>query len=221
MLKLTGIKKSFRIAGKKQNILKGVDLHLKKGEVIALTGKSGSGKSTILSIIAGLTRADHGEIRLLGKAQPYFDIFLSKARSRHIGFIFQTFRLLQSLSVKENIVLAARIAGNGGKHVQKEAVRLLEMLEMSDFIHSPVGLLSGGQKQRIAIARALINDPEIVLADEPTANLDGETSHEIFHILKNLQKDGKTILIVTHKKEMLKKAGRIYRLENGVLERDE
>jgi len=221
MLKLTGVTKSFRIAGKKQSILKGVDLHLKKGEIIALTGKSGSGKSTLLSIVAGLTKADRGEILLLGKPQAYFDIALSKARSRHIGFVFQTFRLLQSLSVKENILLAARIAGKGGGTTLKRTMQILEMLEIADFLHSPVGLLSGGQKQRVAIARALINDPEIILADEPTANLDSETSHEIFHILKDLQKKGKTILIVTHKKEMLKKAGRIYKLENGLLEKSE
>ncbi len=218
MLEIKGLEKHYRIAGTKRTILHKLDMHLDKGEIVAVSGKSGCGKTTLLNIIAGLTVPSGGVISFRGRRLRYVsDFFVSRFRNRHLGFIFQTFKLLDNHTVKANILLAARIRGRVDKGLQARLIDLLARLEMSEYINTRVGLLSGGQKQRVAIARALINDPDIILADEPTANLDRDTSIEIFKVLEALRKEGKAILIVTHKDYMLKKADRVFHMEDGVL----
>lgn len=219
MLSIQQLDKTYRIAGTLRPILQSLDLEIKPGEIVAITGKSGCGKTTLLNIIAGLTVPTQGRILFQGRPLIYvLDNIISRFRNRHLGFIFQTFKLLDRETVSSNILLAARIRGRVDKNVITRMHELLEQLGMSEYLHTRVGLLSGGQKQRIAIARALINDPELILADEPTANLDKQTSLEIFHILEALRKKGKAILIVTHKDYMLKKADRVYHMKDGRLE---
>ncbi len=219
MLQIRQLDKSYRIAGKKRPVLHTLDLDIQPGEIVAITGKSGCGKTTLLNIIAGLTVPSHGTLTFQGRNMIYaFDSLISRFRNRHLGFIFQTFKLLDNHTVQNNILLAARIRGRVDKAIHERMVNLLERLGIPEYLHTRVGLLSGGQKQRVAIARALINDPDLILADEPTANLDKDTSIEIFKILETLRKEGKAILIVTHKDYMLKKADRVYHMIDGRLE---
>jgi len=219
MLKLEGVDKVYKIAGKTKQILQRVDLDLKEGEIAAVTGKSGCGKTTMLNIIAGLTPPSHGKLYFMGKRIVYFlDLMPSWIRNRKIGFIFQTFKLINEETVASNILLPARIRGHAGKNERMRMDSLLERLGIAEYKNMRAGLLSGGQKQRVAIARALINNPPLILADEPTANLDKATSLEIFHILETLAVDEKkAILIVTHKDYMLQRAERVFDMIDGKL----
>ncbi len=219
MLKLKNIYKSFKIAGKKKSIISNLNLSIKKGEIIAITGESGCGKTTILNIISGLTIPDNGSVYVNDKKIYYFlDIIPAWIRNRKIGLIYQTFRLINEESVISNILLPARIKGKINKKTKEKLFNLLENLGIKEFIHTKVARLSGGQKQRVTIARALINDPEIILADEPTANLDKQTSREIFKILEAFVRNKtKTIIIMTHKDYMLKRADKVYEMKNGTL----
>lgn len=217
MLKLEGIEKFYRISGKKCVILDKVDLEIKAGEIVAITGKSGCGKTTLLNVIAGLTTPSKGRVFYDNRRMHYFlDILPSYIRNRRIGFIFQTFKLLFTETVASNILAPARIKGVVDKAVRKQMDMLLEKLGISEHKKSITGILSGGQKQRVAIARAMINNPQLILADEPTANLDKETSTAIFKVIYDFaKKENKAILIVTHKDYMLKKANRVYSMKDG------
>lgn len=219
MLKLDKVSKHYRIAGKKKTILDEVSLEVKKGEVVAITGKSGSGKTTLLNVISGITPPSSGKVFFHDKPIHYFlDIFSSSIRNKKMGFVFQTFRLLPEETVQSNILLPARLKGLLPQNNKAKVDELLEKLEIREYKHMKAGLLSGGQKQRVAIARALINNPDLILADEPTANLDKETSEDIYRILNELSTAGHTILIVTHQDELLKLAQRVLYLKNGRLE---
>lgn len=219
MLELEKIKKNFKIAGKKKNILYEISFKINAGEIIAITGESGCGKTTILNIISGLTSPDKGKLYLDKKKINFFlDIVPAFIRSRKVGLIFQTFRLINEETVKSNILLSARIRGIVNKKIEKNIDNILEKLKILEFKNTKAGVLSGGQKQRVTIARALINDPQIILADEPTANLDKKTSKDIFQILENLaKKENKAIIIVTHKEYMLKRATKVYEMKNSKL----
>jgi putative ABC transport system ATP-binding protein len=220
MLKLIDIEKSYRISGKKKIILHKLNLEINAGEIIAITGKSGCGKTTLLNIIAGLTSPSKGRVIFEGKRMFYpFDIMPAFIRNRRVGFIFQTFRLLYNETVASNVLLPARIKGIVNRATVLRMEELLARLEIPEYRKSIAGVLSGGQKQRVAIARALINDPSLILADEPTANLDMQTSVEIFKVLEQFARDeNKAVLIVTHKDYMLKHADRVYSMKDGVLE---
>ena len=219
MLKLDKVTKYYRIAGKKRLILDSVNLEIKKGEIVSLTGKSGCGKSTLLNIISGIVKPSHGKVFVNNKPMHFFFDFLSsRMRNRQMGFVFQTFRLLSNESVWANILLPLRIKGWISKKDREYGDQILRSLEISDYKHMKAGLLSGGQKQRVALARALINKPEVILADEPTANLDKATSLEIYKILQTLKEEGKTILVVTHQDYMFDHSDRIYQLQDGKLE---
>ena len=220
LLKLENIYKSFKIAGEKTLVLNDLSLEINAGEIVSITGKSGCGKSTMLNIIAGLIKADKGKIFLREKKlRNFFDIITSRRRNREFGFIFQNFRLMSDETVKSNILLPARIRGKAGKEVSLYADELMTKLDIFEYKNTKTGRLSGGQKQRVAIARALINKPSIILADEPTANLDKKTSLEIFSILQNIKKQGTAVLIITHTDYMHKKSDRTYLMENGVLKK--
>jgi ABC-type lipoprotein export system ATPase subunit len=216
MLKISGIKKNYRIAGESRAVLDGIDLEVKAGEIVAIAGTSGCGKTTLLNVIAGLTGPDSGRVYINGRRVIYFlDIFSSRIRNRGIGFIFQTFRLLNEETVMANVLLPARLRGRINRRTREYVNEVLGKLKIYKYRKSKAGVLSGGQKQRVAIARALVNSPGLILADEPTANLDQRTASEIFDIIRDLKRDGKAVLIVTHDSEMHRISDRLYFMEKG------
>lgn len=218
MLELRSVTKFYKIAGKKTCILDSVDLAVKKGELISITGKSGCGKTTLLNVISGITRQSGGTVSIGGtRVRHFFDIISSAVRNKKIGFIFQTFRLLPGETVYANVLLPARIGGWVGKKTRQRADRILKELDMLEFKNTRAAVLSGGQKQRVAIARALVNEPELILADEPTANLDKETSQDIGKILRKLASDGRAVVAVTHQDYLFKHSDRIFELKKGRL----
>ena len=193
-------------------------LTVKKGEFVAIIGESGSGKSTLLHMLAGLDEPSSGKVYLAGK-----DLFdmpdkeLSDFRSRKIGFIFQSFNLLPVLTAKENILLAQKIAG--GTHYPRYLDELAKMLKIDDRLHHLPSEMSGGQQQRVAVARALINRPDILFADEPTGNLDEESSGELIRLLLETRAElAQTLVMVTHDKQIARRADRVCTMKNGVLQ---
>jgi putative ABC transport system ATP-binding protein len=218
MLELQEITKYYRIAGKKTGILDRLSLLVRPGELVSITGRSGSGKTTLLNVISGITRPQKGKVLIQGKKLYHrLDILSSAVRNRRIGFIFQTFRLLPDETVYQNVLLPARIRGSVDKNTRERAQKLLKQLGMSGFRNTRAAVLSGGQKQRVAIARALINEPDIILADEPTANLDKRTSLDICKILRDLAGDGRSVIAVTHQEYLYAHSDRIYELGGGKL----
>ncbi len=219
MLRLESICKSYNIGRLKLQVLKNVSLEVKRGEIISVTGKSGAGKTTLLNIIAGLTKPDRGTVFLNNKRLFYFlDIMPARFRNQKIGFVFQTFRLLQNETVYFNVLLPLIISGWIGKKKRDFAEGLLKKLEIWDHKDCRVSMLSGGQKQRVAFARALINDPDLILADEPTANLDVETAKEVGKLLISISREGKAVFLVTHQDYLFRHSDRIYELKDGFLE---
>jgi len=216
LLYLDNICKSYKISGEKISVLSHLTFSAQRGEIISITGRSGCGKTTLLNIINGLCRPDSGNIFFHDKKVPLWcDISMSSLRNKKIGQIFQTFRLIDNETVLSNVLLPARIKGKVNREVIEQAHNLLKDTGLWMYKEQKAGLLSGGQKQRVALARALINNPEIILADEPTANLDNDTSKEIFNILINLKQQGRCIIIATHDPYMLKLADKTYKMENG------
>lgn len=221
MLKLEKISKSFKFNGQRKYVLKDVDLDINEHDVVAITGRSGEGKTTLLNIIAGIIVPEKGRIYYNNKRIIHFlDIHTAYLRNRHFGFVFQTFRLLPEETVLENVLLPAKIKGFVSNKVKDRALHLLKDVGLIDFKNMKAGFLSGGQKQRLSIARALINNPSIILADEPTANLDKETSKEIVDIFKKIaSNDGCSIIMVTHQDELINFTKERYRLKDGNLEK--
>jgi ABC-type lipoprotein export system ATPase subunit len=218
ILRVENIQKQYRIAGVRKQILDGIDLVLTGGQICSITGKSGCGKTTFLNVIAGITLPDGGSVYINDRKMVYaLDMIASRRRNREIGFIFQTFRLLNDETVLSNVLLPARIRGRVGKDTLILADEILERLKIYKFKKTKTAILSGGQKQRVAIARALVNRPNLILADEPTANLDRKTAREIFNILLDLKKEGKAILIVTHDEYMHQLSDLVCTMEDGRL----
>ena len=218
MIKLVGIRKHFfeGTAGELE-ILKGIDLSIDEGEFVSIVGESGSGKSTLMHIIGALDRPTQGEYRLGGiNMATAKDKELSEVRNKKIGFVFQTYNLVARTTALANVELPMLYAGMSRKERTARAKELLEMVGMSDrMLHKP-DELSGGQKQRTAIARAMANDPDIILADEPTGALDSETGKKIMSIFHQLhQEQKKTIVLITHSKELAKETERIITLRDG------
>ncbi len=218
-LSISGIKKHYRIAGSRRIVLDGIDLDVRAGEIISITGQSGCGKTTLLNVISGVTTPDSGKVVINGKKIHYvFDFQPARRRNREIGFVFQTFRLLSDETVMSNVLLPARIRGRVGKETKEYVNDILGRLKIYKYRSMKTGLLSGGQKQRVAIARALVNDPLLILADEPTANLDRQTAIEIFDILIGLRNEGKSIIVVTHTDYMHDKSDAVYTMDKGKIE---
>jgi len=210
--------KSFRIAGKKRTIIENLTLRVNAGEIVSISGKSGSGKTTLLNIIAGIIAPDSGKVWINGRRMWHrFDPMASRMRNREIGFVFQTFRLLGNESVFYNVMLPARIKGKADRTTRDHAREVLGRLKIYQYRDMKAALLSGGQKQRVAIARALVNKPSLVLADEPTANLDRETADEIVAIIARLKNEGCAVLVVTHDEAMHRRSDRLYNLTGGSL----
>ena len=199
--------------------LRGVDLDLGEGEFVAIMGPSGCGKSTLLNLVAGLDTADDGEIVLAGEqVTGKSEDELARMRRRHIGIVFQFFNLLEGMTVLENVVLPAMIAGTKRKQAETRARDLLDLLGLGDKAGEVPAVLSGGQRQRLAIARALANEPTLLLADEPTGALDTDGGREVLELFKRLHADGQTILLVTHNDEVAEAADRIVRMRDGRVE---
>jgi putative ABC transport system ATP-binding protein len=215
-LTVRGVRKTFEAENAPVRALRGVDLTVSEGEFVALMGPSGCGKSTLLNLVAGLDTADEGEISVAGEqVTGRSEDDLARLRRRHIGLVFQFFNLLEGMTVLENVALPAVIAGRRRKMAETRAADLLDLLGIADKARAVPGVLSGGQRQRLAIARALANEPTLLLADEPTGALDSEGGEEVIELLRRLHGGGQTIVLVTHDAGVAAAAGRVVRMRDG------
>ena len=221
LIKMEDIKKSFNIGKENElEILHGINFEVNDGDFVSVVGQSGSGKSTLMNIIGLLDRQTSGYYELNGvDISTLKDSDLSAYRSKKIGFVFQNFNLIPRSNALKNVELTMTYAGLGKKERAERAERLLEIVEMKDRMDHLPNELSGGQKQRVAIARSMANNPDIILADEPTGALDSKTGRNVMDLFHKLNKDDKrTIIIITHNMELAKEAGRIYKMTDGLLE---
>ncbi|TMF64199.1 MAG: ABC transporter ATP-binding protein [Chloroflexi bacterium] len=222
VVQLRGVTKTYRM-GKDNvvNALQGVDLDIHEGEFVAIMGPSGSGKSTLMNVVGCLDVSDTGEYILAGEnVGKLSDDQLAAIRNKHVGFVFQTFNLLPRLNAIENVELPL-VYGGDRKGRRERAIGALEAVGLGDRVHHRPAELSGGQQQRVAIARALLNDPAMILADEPTGNLDSRSSAEILAIFQRLNDEGKTVIMVTHEPDVAEHCKRIVRMRDGIVARDE
>lgn len=221
VIKLIDIKRNFKVGTETVRALQGLTLTIKKNEFVALMGPSGSGKSTLMNLLGCLDTPTSGEYWLNGKdVSKLDDNNLAEIRNKEIGFVFQTFNLLPRSTALENVMLPLIYAGfNKVKRIER-AKEVIEQVQLTDRIQHKPNELSGGQRQRVAIARALVNRPSIILADEPTGNLDSKTSIEIMGLLEVIHKAGNTIIVVTHEEDIAQHAHRIIRLKDGKVETD-
>jgi len=221
ILQLSEIRKSYFLGKQELPVLKGITMNIKKNEYVALMGPSGSGKSTLMNILGCLDSPTAGSYILNGKdVSKMDDGELAEVRNKEIGFVFQQFNLLPRLTAAENVALPLIYAGVSRQERIRRAEAVLEKVKLEDRMHHKPNELSGGQCQRVAIARALINNPSIILADEPTGNLDSRTSYEIMDILGKIHTDGNTVIIVTHEEDISEYAHRVVRLKDGQIEWD-
>lgn len=221
VIDINKIGKTYKIGEVVVNALETIDLKIEKGEYVALMGPSGSGKSTLMNIIGCLDTPSRGSYKLNGiDVSNMTDNELAEIRNKEIGFIFQTFNLLPRNSSLENVALPLVYAGIGKTERLETAKKALVSVGLGDRVEHKPNELSGGQRQRVAIARALVNKPAIILADEPTGNLDTKTSYEIMDLLEEIHKKGNTVIIVTHEEDIAKRAKRIVRLRDGIVESD-
>ncbi len=215
VLELVDITKDYELGDQTLNILKGVTLTITRGELVAIVGPSGSGKSTLMHIMGILDKQTSGTVKLAGRE--VVDLSESDAaalRNKYIGFIFQQFNLLSRTSALENVLLPTVYSGTTDSKVAY-ATEILTSLGLGERLKNYPNQLSGGQQQRVAIARALVNDPAVIFADEPTGNLDSKSGHEVVEILKKLNAEGRTIVIVTHDLELAKMANRTIKIFDG------
>ncbi len=222
IIRIEGLKKVYDTGLIKFEALKGVDFSIEKGEFVAIMGQSGSGKSTLMNIIGCLDVATEGKYFLGGNdISMYKENELNKVRNTEIGFVFQSFNLLPKLNVLKNVELPMVYGGVKQGERKERAMKFLEMVGLGDKWKNRPNELSGGQKQRVAIARALTNNPKILLADEPTGNLDSQSEKEIMEIFKKLNEEGTTIIMVTHEPEIAHYASRVIHFRDGHILYDE
>jgi putative ABC transport system ATP-binding protein len=221
IIHLENIRKSYFMGRNELEVLRGINLDIFKNEYVALMGPSGSGKSTLMNIIGCLDTPTEGSYILNGNAvSKMSDNELAGIRNKEIGFVFQQFNLLPRLTALENVALPLVYAGLGKKQRNERAMHVMDMVSLTDRSSHKPNELSGGQCQRVAIARALVNEPSLILADEPTGNLDTKTSYEIMDIFEKIHAAGNTIVVVTHEEDIARKAKRIVRLRDGLVESD-
>ncbi len=222
MIEFNDITKSFTSGTVRTDVLKGVTFKVNKGEFAAIMAPSGTGKTTLLNVLGCLMKASSGSYLFEGQdIETLNDDQLSEIRNKKIGFVFQTFDLLERTSALDNVLLPLVYSDVYPADAAKKASRLIESIGLKDRINYKPSELSGGQQQRVAIARALINDPAVILADEPTGNLDSSSAKEILEIFKTLHKEGRTIIVVTHDINVARYAGRIIYLKDGKVEKEE
>jgi putative ABC transport system ATP-binding protein len=222
VIRIHGLVREFRLGGTKLRALDGVDLRIDPGEYVAIIGPSGSGKTTLMNLIGCLDSPTAGSYALDGEEVSHLeDDALSEIRNRKIGFVFQSFNLLPRSSALDNVALPLVYAGESRRRRRELARAALERVELGDRIDHRPDQLSGGQRQRVAIARALVNSPSLLLADEPTGNLDQKTGAEIVRLFEALNQDGMTVVMVTHDPELAKRARRRVHIVDGHVARDD
>jgi putative ABC transport system ATP-binding protein len=221
LIDIRDVRKIYVMGTTEVHALAGVDLAVRPGEYLAIMGPSGSGKSTLMNMIGCLDTPTSGSYKLRGtEIRDRDDDELARIRNQEIGFIFQTFNLLPRADALHNVELPLIYAGKPAKERRARAVEVLDLVGLSDRIHHRPNELSGGQRQRVAIARALVNSPSIVLADEPTGNLDTKTGQEIMGLLDEIHRKGNTVIVVTHEEDIAAHARRVVRLRDGLIESD-
>lgn len=221
IIEIENLKKIYHMGNQTINALAGVNLSIDKNEYVALMGPSGSGKSTLMNMLGCLDTPTNGNYLLNGKnVSTLDDDELAHIRNKEIGFVFQTFNLLPRLSSLENVILPLIYAGVSKADRIKRGKEVMEMVGLADRMNNKPNEISGGQRQRVAIARSLVNNPSIILADEPTGNLDSKTASEIMNIFGEIQKAGNTVILVTHEEEIAEYAKRVVRLRDGLIETD-
>ena len=222
IIQLTDIAREYTIGTETIHALRTVTLDISKNEYVALMGPSGSGKSTLMNVLGCLDTPSSGEYILNGTSvAKMLDNQLAEVRNKEIGFVFQTFNLLPRLTALENVMLPLIYAGMAKAEREERAKKVMEQVNLGDRMSHKPNELSGGQRQRVAVARALVNNPSIILADEPTGNLDTKTSFEIMGLFEEIHSNGNTIIVVTHEEDIAKHAHRIVRLRDGIVESDE
>ena len=220
LLSLKNVNKSYQIGNQKIDALKDINMDIHEGDFISIVGKSGSGKSTLMHIIGLLDTPTSGQVILNGKnVSKYEEKYLARVRNKEIGFVFQAFNLLSRATTLENVILPLQYSDVPKNLWEGKAMEMLKLVDLTERVNNKSNELSGGQRQRVAIARALVNDPVIILADEPTGNLDSKTGQEIIKKFIELHKLGKTIILVTHDNDLAKVADEIYVIKDGELQK--
>ena len=221
ILKLRGITRDFKLGSQTVHVLKGIDLDIFKNQYVALMGPSGSGKSTLMNLLGCLDTPTAGSYELNGNdVSRMGDNELAEIRNHEIGFVFQTFNLLPRSTALENVALPLIYAGLGKEEREARAAEVLTQVGLADRMDHRPNQLSGGQRQRVAVARALVNNPALILADEPTGNLDSKTSVEIMKLFDEIQAAGNTVVLVTHEEDIAQHAKRVIRLVDGEIDSD-
>ncbi|HEX8562967.1 MAG TPA: ABC transporter ATP-binding protein [Flavobacterium sp.] len=221
LIQIKDLKRDFVLGNEIVYVLKGINLEITKGEYVALMGPSGSGKSTLMNLLGCLDTPTSGQYILNGKdVSQMHDDELAEIRNKEIGFVFQTFNLLPRTTALDNVALPMIYAGYSKQERVARATQVLQQVSLADRMDHQPNQLSGGQRQRVAIARALVNKPSIILADEPTGNLDSKTSVEIMHLFNDIHKNGNTVILVTHEEDIAAYAHRVIRLRDGIIESD-
>lgn len=223
IIEVKDVIKNFKVGDGEVTILKGISFDVKPGEFVSIVGPSGNGKSTLLNMITGIDRPSGGEVIVTGReVHKMSENKLASWRGEHVGIIFQFFQMLPALSLLQNVILPMDFANKYSPRERRErALDLLETVGLADQAEKLPSMVSGGQQQRAAIARALANDPPLLVADEPTGNLDTRTATDVFELFSKLVEQGKTMIMVTHDKELAKRVPRVVEITNGKITRDE
>jgi len=222
MIKIEKLHKSYPIGKDSLHVLKGLDLHIKEGEFVAIMGSSGSGKSTLLNIVGLLDGHDSGNYYLNGQLIENLDEKKAAIlRNKFLGFVFQSFNLITYKNALENVALPLYYQGMGRKERNERALQFLDKVGLKDRADHLPSELSGGEKQRVAVARALVTSPKVILADEPTGALDSTTSNAVMELLKEINREGMTVFVITHEEDIAAETDRIVRLKDGVIISDE
>tara|TARA_B100001146_G_scaffold221275_1_gene231401 strand:- start:249 stop:950 length:702 start_codon:yes stop_codon:yes gene_type:complete len=222
VIEIKGITRNFQLGQETVKVLKGIDLTIEKGEYVAFMGPSGSGKSTLMNLLGCLDTPTSGSYILNGAdVSTMTDDQLAEIRNKEIGFVFQTFNLLPRTTALDNVALPMIYAGKSKTERNERAAEVLKNVGLADRMDHKPNQLSGGQRQRVAVGRALVNKPSIILADEPTGNLDSKTSVEIMNLFDEIHAAGNTVILVTHEEDIAEHAHRVIRLRDGVIEKDE
>ena len=218
VVSMHSLNKAYQLGEAKVEVLKGITLNVARGEFVALCGPSGSGKTTLLNLISGIDKATDGKILVMGQDLTVQDEdFLAEFRCNHVGFVFQSYNLVSTLTVAENVAFPMEWIRKPEAEIEKRVTELLETVGLQHRANHFPAQLSGGEQQRVAFARALANDPELILADEPTGNLDAKNGQKITQVLQMLKSNGKTVIVATHDPELMQLADRTLCLEDGRL----